>query len=58
MTYLRKTDITRDMIVKAEEKLLISRQGYTNGKLLDNTECSILIDTGASKFYMSKCNYM
>ena len=47
-TYLGK----RDMIIKAEEKFPISRQGYTNGKLLDNTECSILIDTGASKSYM------
>ena len=42
------------MIIKAEEKFPISEQGYTNDKLLDNTECSILIDTGASKSYMSK----
>ena len=46
------------MIIKAKEKFSISRQGYTNGKLLDNTECSILIDTGASKSYMSKLYYM
>ena len=50
--------MTRDMIIKAEEKFPISGQGYTNGKLLDNTECSILIDTGASKSYMSKSYYM
>ena len=43
-TYLGKTDMTRDMIIKAEEKFPTSRQGYTNGKLLDNIECSILID--------------
>ena len=53
-TYLGRMDMTRDMIIKVEEKFPISRQGYTNGKLLDNTECSILIDTGASKSYMSK----
>ena len=57
-TYLGKTDMTRDQIIKAEEKFPISGQGYTHGKLLGNTECSILIDTGASKSYMSKSYYM
>ena len=57
-TYLGKTDMTRDMIIKVEENFPISGQGYTNGKLLDNTECSILIDTGASESYMSKSYYM
>ena len=52
-TYLGKTDMTRDQRINAEEKFPISGQGYTCGKLLDNTECSILIDTGASKSYMS-----
>ena len=50
----KKMDITRDIIIKEEEKFPISGQGYTNGKLLDNMECSILRDTGASKSYMSK----
>ena len=50
--------MTRDQIIKAEEKFQISGQGYTHGKLLDNTECRILIDTGASKSYMSKSYYM
>ena len=44
--------------IKAEEKFPISGQGYRHGRLLDNTECSILIDTGASKSYMSKSHYM
>ena len=57
-TYLGKTDETREYVIKAEEKIPISGQGYTNGKLLDQTECSILIDTGASKSYMSKSYYM
>ena len=52
-TYLGRMDKTRDMIIKVEEKFPISRQGHTNGKLLDNTEHSILIDTGASMSYMS-----
>ena len=57
-TYLGRIDRTRDMITKMEEKLPISGQGYTSGKLLDNTECGILIDTGASKSYVSKSYYM
>ena len=56
--YLGKTNVTREYVIKAEEKLPVSGQGYTNGKLLDQTECSILIDTGASKSYMSKSYYM
>ena len=50
--------MTIDVKIKAEEKFLISGQGYTNGKLLDNTECNILIDTGPSKSYISKSYYI
>ena len=32
--------------------------GHTRGELLDGTECEILIDTGASKSYMTKSYYM
>ena len=39
---------------KSRGKFPISGQVYTVGKLLDKTECSILIDTDASKSYMSK----
>ena len=39
-TYLGKMGMTRGMITKVEEKVSISRQGYANGMLLDNTECS------------------
>ena len=28
------------------------------GKSLDNTECQILLDTGASKLFMSKSHYL
>ena len=42
-TYLGTTDMTREQVIKGEEKFLISGQGYTHGKLLDKTECSILI---------------
>ena len=57
-TYLGRMDMTRDMIIKVEEKFPISRQGHTNGKLLDNMECSILKEMGASKSYMSKSYYV
>ena len=57
-TYLGRMDMTRDMIMKMKEKFLISGQGFPSGKLLDNTECSILLGTGASKSYMSKSYYM
>ena len=34
------------------------KQGYTVGKLLDGTECQILLDTGASKSFMSNSYYL
>ena len=46
------------MEVKAKENFLITAQGYTKGKLLDGTECSILVDTGTDKSYMSKSSFM
>ena len=57
-TYLGQTDMTRDMEVKAKENFPITVQGYIKGKLLDGTECSILVDTGTSKSFMSKSYFM
>ena len=37
-TYLGKTDMMKNQIIKEEEKILISGQGYMDGTLLDNTE--------------------
>ena len=42
----------------AEERFPITGQGFTSGKLLDGTDCQILLDTGASKSDMSKSFYM
>ena len=50
--------MTREQIIKAEEKFPISGQGYMHSRLLENKECSILINTGASKSSMSKSYYM
>ena len=56
--YLGQTNMTRNTEVKAEENFPITARGYTKGKLLDNTECDKLVDTGASKSYMSKSYFM
>ena len=53
-TYFGKADRSENNKIKAEESFPISEQGYTTGKLLDETECQILLDTGASKSFMSK----
>ena len=50
--------MTRETRIKAEEKFLIIGQGFTLGKLLDGTECLILLDMGSSKSYMSKSYYL
>ena len=46
----------KDLIV--EERFPISKLGYTVGKLMDGMECQILLDTGASKSFMSKSYYL
>ena len=57
-TYLGQVDLTRSTEVKAEDNIPITVQSYTKGKLLDGTECDILVDTGASKSYMSKLYFL
>ena len=37
-----------------EERFPITEQGYTVGRLLDGTECHILLDTEDSKSFVSK----
>ena len=57
-TYLGKSHKTRNDKLKVEESFPISEHGYMLGKLLDGTECQLLLDTGASKLFMSKSFYM
>ena len=57
-TYLGKSERSKNNKIKVEESFPISQQGYTLGKLLDGTECQILLDTGASKSFMSKSDYV
>ena len=56
--YLAKLNRSKNDKIKAEESFPISEQGYTLGKLLDRTECQILLDTGAGISFMSKLYYM
>ena len=58
MTYLWKTNMIRDHKMAAKEKFPMSEQGYTTGKLLDGTECQILLNTRASKSFTSKSHYI
>ena len=48
----------QDDNLMVEEKFSITEQGYTVGKLLHGTECQMLLDTGASKSFMSKSYYL
>ena len=57
-TYLGIFDKKNQHKLKAEESFLISEHGYTLGRLLDGTECQLLLDMGASKSFMSKSFYM
>ena len=56
--YLGKTEMMRDTKIKAEERFPITGQGFASGKLLDSTECQFLLDTDATKSYMSKSYYL
>ena len=58
-TYLGKTEQEESHNkLKPEESFPISENGYTLGRLLDGTKCQLLLDTGASKSFMSKSFYM
>ena len=58
MTYLGRIDMKREEVMKAKESFPISKQGFVMGKLMNGVECQILLDTGASKLYMSKSYYL
>ena len=57
-TYFGRSDKARDNKLKPEESFPISEYWYTSVKLLDGTECQLLLDTGTSKSFMSKSFYM
>ena len=57
-TYPGQVDMTRNTEVKTEENFPVTATGYTRGQLLDGTDCDVLIDTDASKSYMSKSYFL
>ena len=57
-TYLGRINMQREEMLKAEESFPISEQVLVKGNLTDGEECQILLDTGASKSYMSKSYYL
>ena len=57
-TYVGMLRMTWGDKLNVEERFSITKQGYTVGKLSDGTECQILLDTGASKWFMSKSYYL
>ena len=58
MTYLGRASMVRDHKMVADERFSMSEQWYTTGMLLNGTECQILLDTRASKSFMSKSHYL
>ena len=56
--YLGRIVMTKSDKIKVEERFPISEQRYMVEKLLDGTECQMLLDTGASKSFMSKMHYL
>ena len=58
MIYLGRNNMQREEKLKAEESFPISEQGFAKRKLKNGEECQILLDTGASKSYMSKSYYL
>ena len=57
-TYLGRIDMIQNKDLMVEQKFPISKSGYTVGKLMYGTECQILLDTEASKSFMSKSYYL
>ena len=57
-TYLGRSDRAKSDKLKAEESFPISEQECMLGKLLDGTECQLLLDIAASKSFISKSYYV
>ena len=58
VTYLGRVNIARKIKTTAEDKFLISEQGYRTGQLLDGTKCLFLLNTAASTSFMSKSHHL
>ena len=58
ITYLGKIGMRREDVMNAKESFPISEQGFVMGRIWNGEECQILLDTGASKSYMSKSYFL
>ena len=56
MAYLGRVVIVRENKITAEESDIRAR--VYNRKLLDGTKCQILLDTRATKSFISKSHYL
>ena len=56
--YMGKVDKENQHKLRADKSFPISEHGYTLGRLLDGTECQLLLGMGASKSFMLKSFYM
>ena len=57
-SYLGKSDRSRKDVIKAHEQLSITDQSRTVDTLLDGTDYTILLDSGATNSFMSKQCYL
>ena len=57
-TYLGMSKMRRWDELKVEHKAPFAEDCYIPGKLLDGTDCKILLDTRACKSFMSKMFYL
>ena len=56
--YFCRTDRSRKDAIKAQEQFSITDQSTTVSTLLDGTDYQILLDSGATKSFMSKQYYL
>ena len=57
-TYLGRGQITRDDKFHPQLSFPITANSHTHGKVIGGNRMDILLDSGASKSYMSKAYYM
>ena len=57
-TYLRRTNKGNKDKLRAQESFPISEHVFTSCRLLDGTECQLLLDIGVNKSFMSKSFYI
>ena len=57
-TYLGRTEMLRKDDIMTQEPFLITDQSTTVGTLLDGTDYTLLLDSGATKGFMSKHCYL